>query len=570
MTRWVLTLLVAAAALGSCLRSNHTQRRRQAERDIEKVVDGASRFVDMGVVLRVVRMDLENGKELLAGQPPLVVLREHRRGGVVDTAAVPPHFIGPSRAPVVWYCGEDAEDLILHPDTLPDRLLVYGSEGAGKTTAQAMWAGLRMLEFTGEGREIGLTAPTEARLDHLYKAITKLWPASWYRYVGDDGCFYVVNNTTVRLVSTHQQSSKEGSRVQGYNWSAHGGDEMQDQIEYDGDIEMRGRSANRGRYKRFNTCTAKDAPGWRSYRDRVLSKPKHWALRRLIGPRSPFVWPSVWEDRKDTLSEREYKRRVLAQDVGPERMLYSSWERGDHDSPGNLRPVPPNAVDVTSEVLAKWGPNLTVLVGHDPGKLFDVSIFLKAFRLPRNPKLFWWVVGEVTTEQSTTETHVMELLRYARERWHVNTVDWKGRPVEGGPRMLVRADPYSDSGASDSAPSRSVYTIFRQAGILIHAAAYVAKTNKIAVGKVPKEGRIEMMNTLLHSAKKERRLFVDCDDRRQPVAPSLVEALETSERDEAGKAEAQRKDRRDMSHWPAAAGYALWVLERPRMYEETT
>jgi hypothetical protein len=560
LTRRIVSLVVALVALGACVRNNTTHRRRQAERKLEELVHGETRFVDMGALLRVVRMDLERGAELVPGSPPLVVVDEIPFGGMVDTAPASPFFCGPSRAPAIWYCSEEAAPLILHGDELPDRLLVYGSEGSGKTTAQAIWAGLRFLEFTGEDREIGITAPTAPRLDHVFQAINRLWPASWYRWNTEEGCFYGVNGVRVRLVSTHQQSKAEGSRVQGYNWSAHGGDEMQDQTEYDADIEMRGRTAPRGRYKRFNTCTAKDAPKWREYRDRVLSKPKRWAKRDLIGPRQPFIWPSVWEDRKDTLTLREYQRRVLAMDVGPERMTYHTWSRDE-----NLRRIPPGAVDITAEVMAPWGRGISLLGGHDPGTLFDVTILLKAFRLRGVALPQWWVVGEVTTEQSTTETHVQELLREVRGSWDVTQRDVRGRPVEDGPTLLVRADPYSDSGAGDKSPDKSVYTVFKKHGVRILPAAHIASVDKTLVGRVPKEGRIDMVTTLLCAASGERRLFVDCDDARAPVAPRLVEAIETSERDEIGKAEMQRKDKRDMSHWPAALGYGLWQIERPRL-----
>jgi hypothetical protein len=49
-----------------------------------------------------------------------------------------------------------------------------------------------------------------------------------------------------------------------------------------------------------------------------------------------------------------------------------------------------------------------------------------------------------------------------------------------------------------------------------------------------------------------------------------VEALEMSERDEAGKAEAQKKGASDLSHWPAALRYALWPYERVRSKQGIT
>jgi hypothetical protein len=59
------------------------------------------------------------------------------------------------------------------------------------------------------------------------------------------------------------------------------------------------------------------------------------------------------------------------------------------------------------------------------------------------------------------------------------------------------------------------------------------------------------------------RLFVDCDDRRQPAAPKLVEAFELEERDATtGEAEVKRAHREDLSHYPASVRYSLWILEK--------
>src|SRR5690606_25125431 len=106
---------------------------------------------------------------------------------------------------------------------------------------------------------------------------------------------------------------------------------------------------------------------------------------------------------------------------------------------------------------------------------------------------------------------------------------------------------------------------WKLAGFKALSAAYNAKGE--GKGRVPKEARIEMVCRLLCNAAGERRLFVACDERRQPAAPRLVAALELSERDEAGKAETQRKNKQDLSHWPAALGYALWPYERLREFQ---
>jgi hypothetical protein len=72
-----------------------------------------------------------------------------------------------------------------------------------------------------------------------------------------------------------------------------------------------------------------------------------------------------------------------------------------------------------------------------------------------------------------------------------------------------------------------------------------------------------MLNMLFCDATGKRRLFIECDDRGVCVAPQLVAALETMERDEKGRAEHEEKNvRHDKSDLPASLGYALWVFEK--------
>jgi hypothetical protein len=62
-----------------------------------------------------------------------------------------------------------------------------------------------------------------------------------------------------------------------------------------------------------------------------------------------------------------------------------------------------------------------------------------------------------------------------------------------------------------------------------------------------------------------RRLLVACDDTGRPAAPALVKALESMERNAEDRGEHEKKNGDDLSHWPAAVGYALWQIEHPRL-----
>ena len=268
------------------------------------------------------------------------------------------------------------------------------------------------------------------------------------------------------------------------------------------------------------------------------------------------VFPDHWERMQRNMTTREWQRRGLALDVGPERMLYHTWDRAR-----NLRPVPDlGAVDVTQQVLSHLGKNMGCLIGHDPGSIYDVSIILKAYLLPKAKRHTWWVVDEVTTKGTTTEQHALELRTRLQEH-HDMCVPIRRKPDQFDhirPFALIHCDPY---GENDSKPDRSVYLQFRKLGFAIKSAAY--KNGKVA-RVIPREARIEMVCRLLCNAAGETYLNVACDRQNQPVAPRLVASLEMSERDEMGRPETQKKDERDQSHWPVSLGYALYKLERLR------
>jgi len=541
--------------------------RRVAER-----VEGFDRFVDVGVVMHVVRAD-PKGKTELPGGRTGTILRTHRFGGVIDTKAEVPAIVGPSRSPRVWFCSEDQEPVILHDDSLPIAILMQGSMGSGKTTALARWHYVRWIHHLGERREGGQTAPTLQRLGLVKEEMLKAYGANWCRYAQRDDFtgFEMCDGTRIRFVSTHRQSAAAGSPVQGFNWSWCGRDEMQDQVDEHEHIEARGRAAKNGGayYKQLGTATAKDDSDWRTLKDRLSAAKgtdgrRLWDIRQVYGRNSPFVAPTYWDALRATMSAREYAKNVENKDVGPERATYPMWSRET-----NLITVPDLGwANVTAHELRGSGPNFSMLVGHDPGELWDVSLFLRAFvenRYERDyylgkRKPMWVVLGELNTEQSTTEEHIKKLLDRVRSEWSLNLMNRQGLVTNEINRVLVRCDP---AGNSDNRTDKSVYTQFANAQIACKAAAYNA--DHTGHGRVPREAGVELVNTLLCNAANERRLFVARKHDGSPAAPMLVKALESSERDDAGKAENARKGKGDVTHWPAALRYALWAVERPRL-----
>jgi hypothetical protein len=107
-------------------------------------------------------------------------------------------------------------------------------------------------------------------------------------------------------------------------------------------------------------------------------------------------------------------------------------------------------------------------------------------------------------------------------------------------------------------------------GLKVFPAAYAKpKPNAKIIGsngpgQVPKDAGIAMIVSLIKNAAGERRLFLACDDLGNCVAPKLLKAIETQERDSNNEAETKRKGEGDDSHYTAALRYALWRLEAPK------
>lgn len=529
--------------------------------------DSEERHVDWGVEIRTVQQDIA-GVSPDGELPDVVQIKSPIRvGGQYDT--VTRKFVGPCRNWRVWYVGPKQHEIIFNPPTQHN--LVFSAEGAGKTVMTSMIGHLVLMIAAGafcpgsigekpaRKGSLGACAPTATRLDTLLRAFTDLMPITSANdpvtdSVGtlrtDKAEVVMVSGHMVQFRATKQQSAALGSPVQGFTWKLGAlVDEAQNQVHAMADIVAR----TRGGYKPsiYATATAADNPTWRTYRDSLSD---NWTIHRMSYKDAWAISPDYWVMFKAECSEREWQRRGLAMDVGPERMTYHSWRR---DSNLIARPDI-GYVDVTRQVLKLWGPNIGALVGHDPGSLQDASVILRAYKRRGEAQHIWCVVDEVQTKETTTAEHAVALRARLQDKWGINY------PIEDGdePQALLRIDPYGDN---DSKTDRSVYNTFKLHGFDARSAAY---RNGKGNGRIGKDAGIEVVNSLLCNAAGLRRLFVLCDDRGRPVAPRLVEALELSERDGDGKAETAKKNRKgpggDLSDFPAALRYALWQLERPR------
>lgn len=539
--------LVALFATGVALLTNVAFQTRQIARKLSERVGAVDRFVDIGVILHCVVAD-PDGEGLVEGKPPLRIIDTRAYGGIVDTKLAKPKIIERSRAPRVWYASPDQFAALRHNDPSQLGQLIYGSEGAGKTRLLAMWHYIRWVKSIGENREGGQTAPTTERLQMVRNEMFALFAPAWFSYTSSADLFTMCDGTRIKLVSTYRQSKAQGSPVQGFNWSWCGRDEAQDQIDVHEDIESRGRSAKDGHYWQLATATAKDDPHWRTLRD-MLVKSGQWVRRDLSIFRSPFVTARFIAGRRATMTDREFRRRYgnpetgQVEDLAPELQLYFGWNRKR-----NLRPIPTiGAKKITSIVLRKKTGDArhALLAGHDPGSLKGATIYLDAYQVPGHADPVWWVRGERLHKRQTTEQSGLQILADAKARGCNIRLDAE--------QIHVRAMPV---GQSEDKPSEDLYRIFKRCGLDVRAAQY--KKDGTGTGVIKKDDRIELLNWLFENG----RLNVECDDMGRPVAPHLVTALESMERDDRGRAEWERKNEDDLSDCPAALGYALWPFEK--------
>ncbi len=463
-------------------------------------------------------------------------------GGMLDP--VSREYTGPAIEPAIeWTIGEgQLPPFNFASERKVSRFVCVGAMGAGKTEVLARAAVATALEF--KNAQIGVVAPTSKRLRIIWKKIRKLMDPSWVVAIRThEGEIELVNGVTLQFVAAKEYSAAIGSPIQGQDWVAAFVDEEQD-VSDDAlaDVDMRGRDAPDGYYPVLSSCTLKDTPKWRT---RLAKYNTQGGTRvyRMESTANPFVAPEYWESLRAKLSPRQYRLRVLALEAPPERAVFPEFTRNRH-----LRPIPRvGARDITRRFL---GGAFDMLIGHDPGKLVQVSEGFKLFDVPGEPDPVWWVVDELTTD-GTPEDHAKRLRERLRTRWDLQHEDKRG---EGLGQALIIADPY---GESDNRPDIGCYRQFRRMGFVIKSAS--GKKGK----PIHREARYQLGNRLLLDAAGRTRCYFAVGDDGAPVCDQLVAALEMAEKDERGDYKPE-KGRADQSHWIDAWLYGVWRFERER------
>lgn len=459
-------------------------------------------------------------------------------GGVFDTVAR--CYTGePSRHPVVWYVGEQQLDPVLFGTGDVSRFVCVGSAGAGKTAIGARWALRRGLMIPSGS--IGIAAPVAPRLKVLWDEFLKTAHPRWLQDVRvADRQIVLVTGTKLQFLALKEQSGATGTPAQGFTF---GTGILLDEEQDSGDealanLYMRGRNPA-GRSYVLSTCTLKRDPVWRARKAQYEAAP-NTVVHTMRIHESPFVSEEYLADQKRNLSPTAYRMLVLAEEAPPERATYPDFARAQH-----VRGVPQiGAIDITRRIT---GADL--LIGHDPGTLCDVSVILRAYEVRGVERPVWFASHELTTRPGAPHRHAAQLAHLVRSSFGVEPH-----------QCVMRADPY---GNAETSPDVTVYREYQRVGFTIRPAVYNSSSSANAhrPGRLDKEARIQCVCSLLLNAAGQTRLYLEPDDNGQPRAKELCASLEMEERDVTGRAEANRKDRSDRSHWCAALGYALWPYE---------
>ncbi len=497
--------------------------------------DPAKRYVPMWAQLRVWRRG-PNGKaapaELLKRQ--YGGLFDRRRGQYIPGATPAPgevHEIPvhPGQLPVV-----------LHPGGKM-RVMVFGGPGSGKTRAVAIWLVLQALQFPGSSpkklRVFGHVGATAERKLRMWEAHHEIVPASWIDYASEnDGEVLWASHVMHDFRAAKEPSAAIGTPIQGVSWWKAGVDETQnvgDRAQRD--IDERGRNAGVG-YQVMETATNVDyLPAFIARRESYKHSPRKEVIR-LNPMDNPWVELAYWERFRSEYSEREFRQRILSEDVPPERLVYAAFSYSE-----NVRHRPAeddkNYKDITSDLLEdKWDLPRPFLVGQDFGVLTNASEILKAYKHLPTGETHWWVVDELTSGSYIgTEGHARMLVKH----------------LEGAEKFVVSADPHVNTKDTD----RSDFHMFERHAI---------EVKRAGPPPIRVKHRVSMLNALFCDANGRRRLFVDATEDGRPRAPRLVESLLSMELDDLGRAESVRKDKKDPTHWPAALAYGVFPWEKLR------
>ena len=424
------------------------------------------------------------------------------------------------------------------------RVIGIGAMGAGKTMAGVIKA--LMLAVDHPNTCGGLVSPIGKQKDLVREKFLGL--AGPLGLIENDepsrSRITLVCGSAVDVMAAQKSRKDRGYPFQGRDWDWAVADESSS-IEDGAHTEMmaRGRT-NADVYCIYECTTYDDYPAFVMRLERCKLHPDKYELIKYFAEHNPFIDRDAHADNLRTMPDREYRRKVLLEDVPPDRLVYPHFAVGRH-----VKPRPAQALDATEAVTHQlFGTGYKYVLGQDFGQLVSATIVLRCYRI--NGVLCWWAEDEITSWNEYSNKHA----RLIRSRGY------------GPEDCIVIADPHLNSPDSD----KSDYNLFRNEGWTIMKAHH----SKIAV-----RHRLNMVNSLLENANYsttrclpscprncaghgESRLFLDCDGEGRPHCERLARALLTFQKREDGTPQPVRKDANDQTHWPDALGYGLYPAEK--------
>lgn len=418
------------------------------------------------------------------------------------------------------------------------RIMVLGAPGSGKT--QTLSIGALLDGLANPTFVIGMVGATADRVEVMWNdfedvAGNKGFIATRNKHARGGPVITLWNGARYEFVAAKEPSRRMGSPIQGRSWHRAYVDETQNVLDRaQQDIDERGRRDGKS-YRVIESATnisgGQIGGHFMLRRETYKANPERDIIR-FTPYDNIFVDPAHWETQRGSLSEHEWRQRMLAEDLPPEQLVYSSFSFGE-----SVKQAPRDAqYDVTKQITAeRYGAPYSWIAATDFGTLCTATIWLKAYRLPRIG-LCWWAIGEtVSGSKSSAADHARRLIQYAQV----------------ADSLIVIADPHINTRDVD----RSDYDLTRRQGLTIKPAGQPP---------IKVKHRTSMLNALLCDANGVRRFFVDCDERGKPKCPRLVQSFMMMAYDEKGNPENVRKDYSDPTHFPAAAGYGVFPWEKIR------
>jgi hypothetical protein len=451
-------------------------------------------------------------------------------GGIYDT--VDRRYVAPALE-------QDIAEIAVHEGQLPlvlfeergvARCLALGPPGGGKTMA-GVCLSLRK-GLLNPNRVGGLIGATDQRRRIIWRKLLDVaQPLGWIDDISESKReIRLVNGFTYQVLAARKASKAQGNPLQGRDWIFAFIDESQN-IDEDAQIEIDARGRNVGLdYCVYETATNAPIPEFRERLELYKSQPKTHRIIRYDKDANPWVDPQFYDRMRALMSEREYRERILVEEVTPEMLVYPRFKYADH-----VRRVPLNAQDITSLVVAEKyrREGCEWVVAQDFGQLVTTSIFLKAYRLPGVRDRVWFAHKEITSWNEASDLHARRILQ-----------------EHDAESIIVVADPHFNTKESDKAD----YSLFQKEGIDIRAATH---------GKIAKKHRVSMMNALLRDADGVIRFGIVADEHGRASCKYLARSF-MSLQYVNGDPEGMKKDYRDISHWTAAVGYGVYPWERVR------